>query len=297
MASERNAPQHKRDDLSGLPSILDEHRESGKKARNELRAIRALGLTAIILGVVALALLAVKIFEGETAGDNASALLAAYKENEAASPAATASATQDGSEESPETTDESYEATDATADATAAEDANEHLADDGSVTVDSESGDYVQPDAPEVSALDEAIEKIIAATGEDGVIGILEIPKYDVELPIIGQWSYKLLKISICRYKGPDPLEDGNLVIIGHNYKSGAHFGILKNLVVGDELYLTNADTGVRARYEVYEIKSISADSFSALKAYQGDAGLTLLTCKDNGTNRLLVRCVQKAAS
>ena len=69
-----------------------------------------------------------------------------------------------------------------------------------------------------------------------------------------------LLKISICRYKGPDPLDKGNLVLIGHNYKSGAHFGILKKLEVGDEVYLTNAATSARVRYEVYQIKSISAD-------------------------------------
>ena len=154
----------------------------------------------------------------------------------------------------------------------------------------------MHPDAPEVSELDATIQKIIKAAGEDGVIGILEIPKYDVELPIIGKWSYNLLKISICRYKGPDPNEEGNLVIIGHNYKSGAHFGILKKLEVGDEIYLTDSATNTRVRYEVYQIKSIAPDAFSALNSYHGTCGLTLLTCKDNGTNRLLVRCEQKEA-
>ena len=53
-----------------------------------------------------------------------------------------------------------------------------------------------------------------------------------------------------------------------------------------------------RTSYAMCEqIKSISADAFSALKSYKGDAGLTLMTCKDNGTNRLLVRCEQKAAA
>ncbi len=300
MASVKNAPQHKRKNAGGLSPILDERRESGKKARNELRAIRALGLTAIFLGIVALVLLGIKMLEGETAGENANALLEAYKANATVSPVLSDSPSPEATEEisdTPEPTDENYEQTDVNADVSAAADANEHLVNDGSNAGVIESGEYVQPDAPEVSALDETIAKIIKATGEDGVIGILEIPKYEVELPIIGKWSYKLLKISICRYKGPDPLEDGNLVIIGHNYKSGAHFGILKKLEVGDEIYLTNAATGQRVRYEVYQIKSIAADAFSALKSYQGDAGLTLMTCKDNGTNRLLVRCEQKAAS
>ena len=262
-----------------------------------------MGITAISLGLIALALLGVKLFEGEQAGKNANALLAAYKAQASVSPsasAALASPSPAASEEpmdTPEPTDENFEATSITADENAATDANEHRVDDGSNTGVDESGEYIQPDAPEISELDKTIQKIIDATGKEGVIGLIEIPKYQVELPIIGKWSYKLLKISICRYKGPDPLEKGNLVLIGHNYKSGAHFGVLKKLEVGDEVFLTNAATGARVRYEVYQIKSIAADAFSALKSYRGDAGLTLMTCKDNGTNRLLVRCEQKEAA
>lgn len=303
MASVKNAPSHKRTDTSGLPSVHSKHHESTKKSRNELRAIRAMGITAISLGLVALALLGVKLFEGEQAGKNADALLAAYKAQASVSPSASAeiaTASPVASEEpkdTPEPTDVNFEQTNITADESASTDANEHRVDDGSNTGVDESGEYVQPEAPEISELDKTIQKIIDATGKEGVIGLIEIPKYQVELPIIGKWSYKLLKISICRYKGPDPLEDGNLVLIGHNYKSGAHFGILKKMEVGDEVFLTNAATGARVRYEVYQIKSIAADAFSALKSYKGDAGLTLMTCKDNGTNRLLVRCEQKEAT
>ncbi|HWQ97766.1 MAG TPA: sortase [Clostridia bacterium] len=305
MASVRNAPSHKRGDKSGLPSIREDH-ESIKKNRRELRAIRVLGLTAILLGIIALVLLGFKLFEGQEAADNANALLEAYKAQNtvqpSVSPAAepSASATAETSTEpigTPEPTDENFEQTDENADATAATDANQHLANDGSVTTTTESGEYVQPDAPEeVSNLDKVIQKIIKATGDDGMIGILEIPEINQELPIIGKWSYNLLKISICRYKGPDPNEDGNLVLIGHNYKSGAHFGDLDKLSVGSELFLTNTRTGERVRYEVYQIKHIAPDAFSALKSFHGPAGLTLMTCRNNGTNRLLIRCEQKEA-
>ena len=156
----------------------------------------------------------------------------------------------------------------------------------------------MQPDAPEeLSDLDLTIQKIVKATGDDGMIGILEIPEINQELPVIGKWSYKLLKISVCRYKGPDPNEKGNLVIIGHNYKSGAHFGDLSELSVGSEVFLTNTKTGQRVRYVVYQIKSIAPDAFSALNSYHGTAGLTLMTCRNNGTNRLLVRCEQQEAT
>ena len=303
MASVKNVPSHKRGNTSGYPSVNGKHSNTSKKNQNELHAIRAMGITAISLGLVALVLLGVKLFEGEQADQNANALLAAYQAKVTVSPSVSpdlATVSPEASSEptdTPEPTDANYEETNATDNETAAANANEHMVDDGSNTDVNESGEYVQPEAPEVSELDKTIQKIVDSTGKDGLVGILEIPKYEVQLPIIGKWSYKLLKVSICRYKGPDPLEDGNLVLIGHNYKSGAHFGILKKLEVGDEIYLSNAATGARVRYEVYQIKSIAADAFSALKSYKGDAGLTLMTCKDNGTNRLLVRCEQKEAA
>jgi LPXTG-site transpeptidase (sortase) family protein len=303
MASVRNAPQHKRGETSGLPSIRDKNHASYKKNHRELRAIRALGLTAIFLGIVALVLLGIKLFEGQSAQNNANALLEAYKAQATVQPSLEPSpeATETATLEpigTPEPTDENFELTDESADANAATEANQHLADDGSVTSASESGEYVQPDAPEEeSDLDKTIKRIIKSTGEDGMIGILEIPEFGQELPIIGKWSYNLLKISICRYKGPAPNEKGNLVLIGHNYKSGAHFGNLKKLSVGSELFLTNAKTGERVRYEVYQIKYIAPDAFSALKSYRGTAGLTLMTCRNNGTNRLLIRCEQKEAA
>lgn len=267
-----------------------------------MHAIRALGITAMLLGLIALVLLGFKLFEGQAAAANANALLEAYKAQATVVPVESAmpdeaQAATDEPIGTPEPSDDIFEATDESEDANAADDANQHLADDGSVTAENESGEYVQPNAPEeVSNLDKIIQRIIKATGDDGLIGILEIPEINQELPIIGKWSYDLLKISICRYKGPAPNEDGNLVLIGHNYKSGAHFGDLSELSKGSELFLTNAKTGERVRYEVYEIKSIAPDAFSALKSYRGTAGLTLMTCRNNVTNRLLVRCEQKEA-
>jgi len=294
--------RHNADEQTGLVPV-SRHKKPHLKARTELRIIRALGLCAIVFGIAALVLIGAKLFEGEQADQNAAVLLEAYKAKATVTPTVTvtpsAAPTPSASEEpvgTPDPEDANLEQTNPDADASAAADANEHLANDGSNTGVAESGEYVQPDAPEVSELDATIQKIVKAAGKDGVIGILEIPKYDVELPIIGKWSYNLLKISICRYKGPDPNEKGNLVIIGHNYKSGAHFGILKKLEVGDEIFVTDSATNTRVRYEVYQIKSIAPDAFSALKSYRGTCGLTLMTCKDNGTNRLLVRCEQKEA-
>ena len=172
MASGRNVPSRKRGDSSGLPSIRDGHHDSTRKNHRELRAIRALGLTAILLGVVALVLLGFKLFEGQQAQSNANALLEAYKAQATVlptlSPSAEATQTQGPTDEpvgTPEPTDENFEQTDVNADQNAAADANQHVANDGSVTTTSESGEYVQPDAPEeLSDLDLTIQKIVKAT-------------------------------------------------------------------------------------------------------------------------------------
>ena len=158
-----------------------------------------------------------------------------------------------------------------------------------------ESGAYVQPDAPEVDASSEVLASVIAKVGEGAVLGVIEIPEIDVELPVISKWSYSLLRVSVCRYKGPGMNKKGNLVIIGHNYRSGAHFGRLSKLKNGSAVYLTDP-SGNKVRYEVYKKLSIEPDDFSAVNKYQGKCGLTLMTCQSSGTKRLLLRCVQKDA-
>ena len=59
----------------------------------------------------------------------------------------------------------------------------------------------------------------------DGVdyVGVLRIPALALELPVISQWSYPLLKIAPCRYSGS--AYQNNLVLCAHNYAS--HFGNL----------------------------------------------------------------------
>lgn len=166
-----------------------------------------------------------------------------------------------------------------------------HEGDDGSLMTE---GPYEQPEAPDMDKeeLQTLIDSIASSVGSDGVIGVLNIPEIEMKLPIIGKWSSKLLKVSICRYDGVEPNTPGNLVIIGHNYKNGSHFGRLKTLEVGDEMFLSGTN-GAQKRYVVYEIDTIKPDNFEALESYRGECGLTLLTCYKDGTDRLLLRCEQ----
>ena len=117
-------------------------------------------------------------------------------------------------------------------------------------------------------------------------IGVLEIPKLLLELPIISQWSYPNLKVAPCRYAGSAYLD--NLVIAAHNFYS--HFGYLRQLSPGDEITFTDVDGNV-FRYAVAELEILSP--FAVEEMTGGDWALTLFTCTTGGASRITVRCVR----
>jgi LPXTG-site transpeptidase (sortase) family protein len=144
---------------------------------------------------------------------------------------------------------------------------------------------YVQPEAPDVDPRD----ALVSVPGYD-VIGKLRIGKIGVELPVISAVSEEALKVSVCWYYGALPGEPGNMVITGHNYRNGAHFGNLHTLAAGDEVVF-DAPGGKVYRYEIYETQVVRPDDVKALDAYEGEYGLTLVTCAYSGNRRLIVRC------
>lgn len=115
-------------------------------------------------------------------------------------------------------------------------------------------------------------------------IGILEVPDYGIELPVISQWSYPNLKIAPCRYKGSAYLD--NFIIAAHNYPS--HFGNLKSLQQADEIVFTDIDGNV-FRYEVAEKEVLKSTAVDEMEA--GEWDLTLFTCTTGGSSRVTVRC------
>ncbi len=116
------------------------------------------------------------------------------------------------------------------------------------------------------------------------LVGRINFSSVGVELPVLNEWSYELLKISPCRYSGS--VEDGNLIILGHNYKS--HFAPLKNCSVGDAVYFTDVN-GIRHTYTVSETETLYKTELDKLTA--SDYDLTVFTCTASGQSRLVIRC------
>ena len=117
-------------------------------------------------------------------------------------------------------------------------------------------------------------------------IGFLTIPALSLELPVMENWDYDLLKIAPCRYSGT--LKDGDLVIAAHNYKR--HFGRLSELSVGSEVLFTDA-AGSSTKCTVAELEILQPEDVEYMTA--GEYELTLFTCTYGGSTRFAARCVR----
>jgi len=153
---------------------------------------------------------------------------------------------------------------------------------------------YIQPEAPDVNpemtgAMDTEFEGY-------AVIARLDIEKIGLALPVLSETSDDALKISVCYYTGPEPGGIGNLVITGHNYRNGAHFGKLDQLSEGDTVLLTDL-LGITYTYTVYKREQITPDNPEALEKTEHERELTLVTCEANGNRRLLMRCYLTGSS
>ena len=115
-------------------------------------------------------------------------------------------------------------------------------------------------------------------------IAVLKIPAFDLELPVLSQWSYPNLRIAPCRYQGSAYTDD--LVIAAQNYTS--HFGNLKNLQEGDTVILTDMDDNVFT-YKVALRETLMPTAVEEMSS--GDWDLTLFTCTLGGSYRVTVRC------
>lgn len=96
------------------------------------------------------------------------------------------------------------------------------------------------------------------------IIGTIKIPKLDISYPIFSEYSDELLKISVCKFYGPDINTIGNLCIIGHNYNNGDFFSNLYKLNIDDVIYIYDINSNVIS-YSIYNIYEVNADDLNYL--------------------------------
>ncbi len=131
-----------------------------------------------------------------------------------------------------------------------------------------------------------------ANNGEDYTTdSILTIPKLGINYPVLSKTSEELLKISLNKYWGNGPNQIGNYCIVGHNYANGKLFGKLSQMEIGDTAVLEDMD-GKKITYEAYDKFIVEPSDVSCTSQLtNGKREMTLITCKNYGTQRLVIKC------
>ena len=131
---------------------------------------------------------------------------------------------------------------------------------------------------------------------DDGMIGILSIPKISLEMPIYPGATYGNMASGAAHLSQtslPIGGESINCVIAGHRGWQGApYFLNLDKLAVGDEVTVTNLWKTLT--YKVCAIKVIEPNDIDAVLIQSGRDMLTLITCHpyaSGGRYRLVVYC------
>jgi len=129
------------------------------------------------------------------------------------------------------------------------------------------------------------------------VIGRIEIPKIQLDYPIIKYVSATSLNISITHFAGADINAVGNDVLAGHRtFGVSSPFYIfftkIDTLQKGDEIYLTSPDRK-RIKYLVESYETVAPSDTSVLdQPNDSKKHLTLISCTYNLRNRYIVHAV-----
>lgn len=122
----------------------------------------------------------------------------------------------------------------------------------------------------------------------------LEIPKINLETYILKNYSENALKISVTKFWGADANQIGNFCIAGHNFQNKNMFHNLKNLKIGDILYISDNKIG-KIEYEIYNIYKVDPEDVSCLsQATNGIKEVTLITCTTDSEKRIIVKAREK---
>lgn len=126
-------------------------------------------------------------------------------------------------------------------------------------------------------------------------IGVVRIPKINLIYPILSKTTDALMKVAPCKFHGATPNEVGNLCIIAHNYRrKGSFFSDVDTLVVGDIVEIQDLSQRI-IQYEIYDIHTVLPNNVAdTTQKTNGKREVTLITCTDNGEQRIIVRCREK---
>lgn len=122
------------------------------------------------------------------------------------------------------------------------------------------------------------------------VVGIIRIPKIEIEYPIIEKTNEQTMKVSITKFWGKDVNDKGNYTVAGHNNMDGTMFGKTKRLEIGDTIEMTDLN-GNTIEYNIFSKYVTEPNDVSCVNSIEKDSReITLITCTNGRSNRLIIK-------
>ena len=129
------------------------------------------------------------------------------------------------------------------------------------------------------------------------VVGMISIPKIDLEYPILFETTNETMKYSITKFWGNGVNKIGNLTLAGHNNYNGTMFGKTKNLEIGDIIELTDLSQVTRT-YTIYDKFITDPNDISVIEVDEfGTREVTLITCSNGNKERLIIKAREGVTS
>jgi len=142
----------------------------------------------------------------------------------------------------------------------------------------------------EITKETEVVREIDAELEGYKVIGIIKIPKIDIEYPILEKTDKTSLKLSITKFWGEKINQKGNVVLAGHNNLNNRMFGRINELENGDIIELTDSQM-VTVKYEVFKTYIVDPNDITCILPEQENTReVTLITCINRDTERLIIK-------
>lgn len=133
-------------------------------------------------------------------------------------------------------------------------------------------------------------EEIIKTYKGYDVIAKLQIPSINLQTHILKENSKEALNKSVVKFWGANPNQTGNLCIAGHNAPNKNMFRNLNKLKNGERLFITDHEVG-KIEYEITDIYKVLPEDISCLdQKTNGTRQVTLITCTNNSTKRIIVK-------
>ncbi len=124
-------------------------------------------------------------------------------------------------------------------------------------------------------------------------VATVQIPKLKLSYPVLAETSDQLLKISPCKFWGPNPNEVGNFCIVGHNYRNSKFFSKVPTLEMGDIVTLTDL-SGRTLTYRIYDKYTVDpTDVQCTSQLTNGKKEVTLITCTNDSKQRVVLKASQ----